>query len=456
MAKYFIKLLFASLLVLAISSSPSCNDLPADIDLITDSLDIKSVSSEQRQIITGTRTIKTEFNSRFQSIFQPIGKANGVSSYPFIRYSESSMPDTLFDDINESKIDSAFLYLFPSRYAQGDFDSRSLDFDIYDIIEPIDTDTRYDDIFTNDGQSLIRGDFVSNFSTQLNTLSSTISQNLIDTLPLKVPISKSLIAKWMKFRSTQIKFLELTNNGTDTTLVDGQPYIDKVADSLGYDRERAKSIYRIGLFPNENSDILARLENFGENEEFVLGPGGRNPYINVGYIDDNGSSASFSLIPATTSYFASDLEPPENELSVRGLVTHQGIMELDLSMIGKASPIHRAQLELTIDRENSIIGNDGIDSVLFATVNITDSLTIGGVYGYKIDTSDVILFENFVPPIKAILTNDLNEIKLISRPFGVSTDEIRFFDKLQFYGVDVADPEKRPKLKIIYSQWSEL
>ncbi|MDC1067655.1 hypothetical protein OAQ99_00695 [Candidatus Kapabacteria bacterium] len=436
-----------------ISLFSSCNDSPANVQLITDTLDIKAVSSSQLELITGGKTEKTIYDARFNRVNFALGNFEDLTAFTFLRY--SSVPDSL-EYLEADDIDSVYLYLYPSNYAYGDVESMNLDFDIHELSGEISNTYSYSDVFDANGQTSFKGDFLKNFNEKINIeLNTNADSSLLFVDPIPIPMDKEFLLAWLDFRKIQSNYFELTNNGTDNTL-----NLDSIANAIGYDREKARTIYSLGLFPNSNSDILLRLENIAPS-----GPSGKNPYINVGYTDSTGVHKTFFLPAAIVSYYIKSPEPSTTEIDVQGLLTYRGVLSFDVSMIPKGSPIHAAELEVTLIKENTVSGSDGLDQ------QIAGSFVIDGIdnkystfpasenypyFGVANDTTDIYFFPSITSAVEEwVSTDGKGELMLISSANGNVADEFNFYDKLSFYGPDAENPENRPKLKIIYSTWPE-
>lgn len=435
-----------------IFSLSSCNDSPADVGLITDTLDVKSISSNEAELIVSTGTEKGDRNSAVGTSITHIGISGEIKAYTFIRYNEATIPDTL-DYLTADDIESANLSFFQGSYGFGDLESRNVDFDIFSLNRGIRSNTTYEDLFSG-GEAAIKDDFIANYQFQAVDYSTTFS--LDEQL---IPFEKNTIIDWLDFRKTQKQYFDSTiaySSEISSTLSEGE--LNSIADFFGHDRERSEYINQIGLFPNQNSNIIVRSLN--DTPFNIEDASYRSPIITVAYRNQESILDTFYILPARTSYFVNNIEANESGFSSQGVLSHRAFVELDLSSIPQQATIHRAEFELTIDRENSVIGSDGIDSVIVTSVATRDNdigLTVGlRSQGIKLDSNDVVYFPIMADLVKAIrLQEDFNTFKFIMTPNGNLIDETFYFDRLTFYGLDATDPKKRPKLKIIYSTWED-
>lgn len=452
--RIYIKSLFILALIYIAASLSSCNDDPANIPLVTDSLEISGVSTSDFQLVTGVNTVDTELNSQFNSRYLFAGKWDDFSAFSLLRY--SNIPSNL-DTLEESDISSVKLYIYSGNYAFGDLESMNFSVDIHNLVAPFSADSKWDDIFDESGNTNHKGEFLAKASKVIDLE--------IDTSFIEVDLPSSFIIDWLKFRAEQQEYLDYLNensvNRTDTTKL-----ISIITDTLQlnlFDLDKAKYYYGLGIFFNQESDIIYRMDNITP-----LGSEGRNPYISVEYettvlIEDVATSTftNFEIPAALAGFFSDGPEPKEDDFHVQASLSHRAEMMFDFSMIPEGSPIHSAELELFIDRENSIFGSDGLDSIFAGNVlNEIDELRINWpYYGVFVDSTESYFVQSITSAVERFSNgNTLPEnqkIILASQNLPTQLEEFYYFDRLAFFGPDAEDPSKRPILKIIYSKWPE-
>lgn len=389
-------LIFAKLL-------SGCNELPSEItySLLYDTTSVIPITSDSVDFLTGGQT-KYVFAKIFNtgSIF--IGAWNGYRAASLLRFKESNLPDTLLW-LTEDRIDSVVLVLPFDIYLFGDSSNRNLSFKVFLINQYWTNQVTWDSIFSNwVPNNKVDPISIGSFSGKVET-KDTITE-------VTVPLSKSFILDWLK----------------------------KNADSI--------PIWGLLVAPDPTCNIIHQI-----SAQFITESKVNHPRLNVYYKHPDGSDRIWKIYSAID---ASVIDVPEvdttNSFVIQSGFSYRVSLRLDVSKLPQFSAIHFAQLELTIDPKNTLYGNTGLDSVFtggYFGTNPLDSVPEISFLGRRI--GEKVYFYKVSTPIELWLKEDgKGELVLYSYYWN----EVRTLNRIAFYGFDAPDPQKRPKLKIIYSK----
>ena len=382
----------------------SCNDQPTELGytLLYDTISLNPLNSANQKIITGAGNFLNP-----QQIFDVgatfIGKYKDAQSITLYRFMESNMPDSLLW-LKESDIVSAYLTIYPTRYTFGDTIS-NLSFKVYEVVKLWSPKTPWDTFFQGGTSSPY-----FDYSRQLGSYNGQIPMR--DTIPpFFVQIDKTLIPKWIKMQH------------------DSTP------------------IWGLALVPD---DICNAVHQFSA---LALQKTTNNPTLTVEYIQ-NGTAQTLVMNSAWNSSISISAPPPKDEITIQGGLFYRGQLTFDLSIIPQYSTIHQAQLELTLDPSRTIWGNYKPDSLLYGGMFVyEDSSTILVdpnivYYGYNVTGTNKYIFPRVVSFVE-YWARYRTQHKFVLFPSG--WNEYFRLDRLTFCGLNDPDPDKRPKLKIIYS-----
>ena len=402
----FRHLAYPIVILIALLSFNGCNDLPTDVgfSLLSDTLSLKSVNNQSTKLITST----TNLHHRVQifnagSIY--VGRTDSLFAVSMLRFGH--IPDSL-NYLTVDSIVSAYVIMYPTRYAIGDTNTNGMSFDIFKINRYWTNKTNEDTLFK--GGVWGKSDY---FDTQsLGSYSTPIK--LSDVMnPIKIDISKQLMIDWFQLAALK-----------DTTKVN----------------------WGIAIVPNENSNVIHQFSAQAISES--------NPHteLYVVYKSKTGKIDTLDLFTAIdASVVCSKRSYTTTDIVLQGAVNVQNKLSFDFSSIPPESAILSAQFEITLNKSAVKKGN-----------YLTDSLVAGGVFfTSNIDTAPKyqFYFQQSSPPQK-FLAPKLNQIveeiirhggkgEIYLYPAGWSI--IRKIDQLQFHGPDDPNPDLRPKLRIIYS-----
>lgn len=386
-----------------VSIFSGCNETPTEItyNLLFDTTSILPVSSDTVNFFRGEET-KYVFAKIFNTGAVFVGAFNGYRAGALFRFKEANLPDTL-SWLTEDRIDSVRLVLPFSRYVLGDSINPSFSFKIFLVKEYWTNQITWDSIF-NDWQPKSRIEQVP-----IGSFSGKIE--LKDSMPeIIVQLQKSFIIDWLR----------------------------KSKDSV--------PIWGILLAPEPSCNIIHQI-----NSQYIAEKEPPHPKIIVNYRFKDESNRIWYIHSAID---ASVVQVPPFDttkiLTIQSGYSYRVKIGFDFSSIPLLSAVHYAQLELTIDTVNTLYGNLGLDTIFtggyFENAPI-DSIPLVTFYGYR--RGNKVYFEKVSTPVELMLKNTRKgEIYLYSYYWN----DVRSLNRISFYGSDVSDPSKKPKLRIIYSK----
>jgi hypothetical protein len=393
---YAVKLFLPALLALAFLLS-SCNDLPTDLgrSYINDTIVIKALTSVDTTLILRIEQYR-ERGHYFEYGSILIGAAGDFKAAGDLRFAE--LPDTL-TDITIDEILSSRLFLRPSYYTFGDSLDNSLVLTLHEETQLWDSTVIWEDIFNEDGTSpFVDPHVIGIYSDKIP---------LQDTTDISMDIEKELVLKWL-------------HNPSDQSV-----------------------LKNIAIIPDySNSKVIREFNTTGYSTSFA-------PYIEVIISRDGSSLDTVYLYSFTESYLVNSPYPDDGSLVVQGGNQLRSRVYFDLSMLHPYATIHKAQLELTLDKEKCIMGNRPSDSTMY--LEYVDTVNAITKYTYaSYDGGDKFYAESVSPIIEYWNRNTggLGSISFISYGY---TDQNKEMERLVFYGINHPDSSKRPKLRIIYS-----
>jgi hypothetical protein len=402
-------ILFKSIIVLIyIFIISSCNDKPSDmaINLLPDTVKIKSISTYDTTLITGTRVYRARYPIfNLGSVF--IGKAQGLSAVTLLNF--AYLPDTL-GTLTEDKIESVKLTMYPERYTMGDSLQGTLEFNIYQVIRRWNPDTTsYDSLIVSPANY---------FGTEkLYTFNGRIT--LQDTInPIAIELPKKLITEWLK---TEMVYDTTTKTTVPKRIVN----------------------WGIALVPSQNSTVINR---FSGN----MSSGNTSSKIFVNYRDNKDSLNVLQLVSGVDMSFIDAPKPDTNDIVIQNGVNYWTEIFFDLSMIPKFAGIHKSQFELFLNPAKSYHGNVPLDSI------------IEGDYFYRSDASPTFQYLAYKEPStnRYVYPSFTSAIQYWNRSTGKGSivllpnspsNQGRELERLVFYGVNSSEKDKRPILRVIYS-----
>lgn len=394
-----LKLIFILGFFLSLILLYSCNEKPTDIayELISDTVSINIISHSDAKLIYGIeRETIADCGFNVGNFF--VGNARGIETFSVIRF--AYFPDSV-SYLKESNIEEATLFLFPSRYALGDTLNPTFGFKIKKVEKYWSANANYDSLMATGMISYEVGNFEGRI-------------NLQDTMKsLEIPLDKRIIADWLQRR-------------TDTNA-----YVIN---------------WGIALFPYSNTNVIHSFN--GQGIGSVLLPG-----LRVIFRDSNNQLDTVSVDAAITSSFIKYPKFDEDKITFQGGLDVRTNIKFDLSMIPPFSGISKMDMQLTIDKENSIIGNlSQIEDFRIDFLPDTAKKLFGNYY-YYMEASDTNLTKYYCPSLTSAAEMwNRNDGKGKLQIRGSDMQSLyRRLDRYTFYGINDPDTNKRPKIRVIYT-----
>lgn len=375
----------------------SCNEKPTDLGftLLYDTITVIGTSNTEYPYIIGAESIlNRESLFNIGAIF--IGKSDSIKAISFLRFSR--LPDTL----KNFTIDSVSLTLFPLRYAYGDTNNGIFAFRIQQVIKYWSNKTNWDSVYDAGGNSdFFDAKMIGSYNGRLT---------LKDTMPeIRIPLDVSLVDDWLKFQPDTV-------------------------DPWG-----------LALIPQDNSSIINLFSSQMVTESRL------RPILRIYFINQEGKRDSLAYLSNIESSIIDSDKPDPNSLTFQGGIIYHPKLKFDFSQIPKNSSVHKAELEIWLNRSKSRFGNAYIDSILFAgdyRDRSIDSVPYRSIYGFRYQNSNRYLFPALAQLIEAwVRQNGKGEIVLSLD----GLNSYRKLDRYTFYNINDQDSNLVPKLRIIYS-----
>lgn len=389
---------FGFLLLIALLYS--CNEKPTDVayELISDTISVNIITHSDTNLIYGIeRKVMSPCAFNTGNFF--VGNARGINAISVIRF--DYLPDSV-SYLKESDIESVTLYLFPNRYALGDTLNPSFGFEIKKVERYWSANANYDSLMVPGMISYRIGSFDGKI-------------DLLDTMKsIEVNLDRKIIADWLVRR-------------TDTNA-----YVVN---------------WGIALLPINNSNVIHSFN--GQGIGSVLMPG-----LKVIFNDKDNKKDTINLDAAITSSFIKYPEyKDDNKIVFQGGLDVRTNLLFDLSMIPSFSGISKMDMQLTIDKENSVLGNlKQVEDFRIDFVPDT-AKSLFGNYFYYMEASDTNLTKFYCPSLTSaaeLWNRKDGKGKLQVRGSNVES-LYRRLDRYVFHGIDDPDTNKRPKVRVIYT-----
>ncbi len=393
--KYFALIILISSLFLN-----SCNEDPTSLgySLVKDTVSLFAISSSEAALIKSFETYYKPMDY-INSGLSLVGYYEDWTSGAAIRFGK--MPDTL-QNLTEADIISCELFLYPSKYAVGDTSGGNfLSFGVHKIANAWTKETTPEEFHS--GNLFLANPFAQ--------FSGTIERK-DSTEPVIIPFDKSLVLEWLK--------IEHFKNDT---------------------------IWGIALVPNPSSNIIQQFFAQGFNST-------KFPELKLVYKTNESRQDTVIIKSALEKNFVKGKKPETDLMLIQGGLAYRSRLHFDLSAIPTFAGIHKAELRLTVNDELSFSANFPKDSVIrldYYSSHESEIKNESPVLYYAarwLDGTNTFL----VPSISSAISywNRRTGIGTLSLRFDNPFSELRL-NRLAFYGPDDPDPEKRPKLVIIYS-----
>ncbi len=396
--------IYKAILVLLVVILISCNERPTSLTypLLYDTVTVAAISSDTVDFFADAGTVFSPaqiFNTGV--IF--IGRYQDFSAASLIRFKESNLPDTLAW-LTPDRIHSVRLLLPVNRYLIGDSVNPNFSFKVYYIKEHWTNKLTWDSILSG---------YTPNERCNPNPIGSFNGKIIFqDSTPdLEVELQPDFVVDWLQ----------------------------KNKDSI--------PIWGILLAPEPSTNVIYSFQS-----QYITDlPNIKTPKLVVKYRHPDRDTAIWNIHSAIDFSVTKVPELTDsNLLVIQSGYSYRLRFSLDVSKIPMFSGIHYAQLELTIDPSRTLVGNQGLDTVFtgayFASRSL-DTLPLVTFLGYK--SGNKVIFPKVSTPIEIWLKeNQKGDIYLYSYYWN----DVRKLDRIAFFGLEEKDPNRKPKLKIIYSK----
>lgn len=430
--------IFISLLAGLIFYLSSCNDQPMDIPLVSDTLNLKTISSDSIELFAEIVSEKNPLNVTFNQSYQFVGSYNEMEAISMIRYSQ--VPDSIpVLDIN--RIVSAKMWMYPDRYYYGDTTNVNLGFEVRELLDTLKINLTYDEVF-NQGKTYFGANNLAEYDAPVTL------KGVEDPDSIVFDIDKEIIKKWVEFAAIE----------------------DETDDPYKF------YSYGIVLLPKENSSMngIFRFDTYRPTDELDYSEyisTRELPKIEVIYNSDTNNLSildTFYLDPVNVSYYVDGPEPESDAITIQGAISTRTRLSFNLDTIPEFASILSAEMRWTLDPERSEFGVFGPDSAIWGSI-LEDFANFATDWQYEAfweDSTYTFIFpglasaierwntlENpgvftFIAPRKSNPAEAFDLFDNRRSPAG----ELYFLDKYVFHGLNDPDPTKRPKLLIIYTE----
>jgi len=402
--KKIIFVLFLSVIALFIQS---CNEQPTGvgISLIYDTLSVKIAGAINDSILGSIKTVQKDIII-FNSSCYYVGRTDSLYAIGMIRieYLDSNLAYLTADRISQ-----CYLKMIPQRYSVGDTISNNLSFKIYKIKQYWSAltiaDSIYDDKIT----------FHSKFFDDVVQGSYSGHIALKDSMdPLNINLNPQLMIDWFKLKR-------------DTSTTD----------------------WGIALIPDNNSNVIHQFNHTAVGTDTFS----RSSVIIVYKDSNNVDNTREFLAGVGASIVTRKGNPPQDRIIIQGSTEIMTKINFNLSKIPRDAAILYSEMELTLDNSNSYNANSLLDSVIQVGIARDDNLdsTLKDISpGYRTSGTDKFVFVgNNINMLVEDIVRNYRTGNIVIQAQGFS--EVRKIDQMAFFGPDCNDPDKRPKLKIVYT-----
>ncbi len=405
--KKIVRLVLSLLSFLFIVFFSGCNELPTEVGmpLMFDTVTVYPLSSNTSTVFTGQRTFQI-FDSLHNNGAFMFGISENIKAAAIVRFLESNFVDSL-NVIKTSSIKSVKLTLKPTKYTFGDLQGNNLSFKIYRMK-------------SGDSYGWSKS---SNWDSIFN---SGNSSDLYYPAP---------IGQW----SGNIPIID-SNSNIEIELSDKQMITEWIKDN-----KDSVSIWGLCFVPDQGSNVIRQFARLASDDD--------NPVPRISVIYTNDSTKKDDTLTAYSADYKTVIKSPAPDttyLTVQGSTSVRSQLTFDLSFLDKSTSIYKAQLELNYIPSSVKYGSMPLDTVLEAGFFLTDSVWknpnityYASLYGEK------YIFPKINSAVEYWIRRDGKGSLYLISP-GI-TEHTRL-DKMSFYGLEEKDPEKKPKLIIIYSK----
>lgn len=389
MKKIFLFAIILSLFFLIAACDDNPSEAGSSVIPVTDAITYKTLETDS---IPFTFEIVQKSVVKSGLEYFILGKHADAEAVGIMKF--SSFPDSLAN----ATVISADIVIFPAGYSLGV--KSSFGVSVHRITSNWSV--------SSPGNTWIQGPIFNKNSE------GSFSGAIVDTEAVYIPLSTSLVKDWFYYASDFSK--ALLNQG-------------------------------IVIIANNNSDCAY---TFWSKDNQTYTDNSKDPYLRV-IKEMNGKRDTMIIAPDEDSYygFTRDQNITNNQNFVmQSGVSYRTKLSFDLSRIPKHAHISNATLTLTMNTNESIIGNNSTDSLGASTVqtNADGTKSEYNLIGYPtVENGNKVYVLNFSLYLQGWL-NRWNNVSMDVFHLG----ELFSLDKLVFYSNTNPDISKRPKIKVTY------
>lgn len=411
--KFLSKASYISVFVIFIAFLSSCNEDPSTLgySFIQDTVSIETLTDKNDNIIAESIPYKIGGSVNNGGALL-LGKTEeGLKSLCILR---ATPVDTL-GYITEEDISGVSFSFYPQRYSIGDTLKGHFGFNIKKVTKAWTFDAEYDSLMVAPAD-YFDDEIIASHEGLITFDDSTGISPIVMNLP------KNIIAQWLQNWGKRL---------------DG--------DTI--------PAWGLAMIPDENTDVMYQFSAMGS---------GRDPaypinFITVFYTNDKDELDTLKMYFSIESFFPTAPQPDEGSIAIQGSIMYYTQLMCDVSMIPTLAGVQKSELELTLDRSRSSWGNYGLNRTIRCELveNRESEDYIAYFEGYKDTTKiDKYVFQSISSAVTHWQRTGGAGF-LVFKP-ATFQNSIHEADRIVFYGPDAEDPENRPKLKIIYSNLSNI
>lgn len=394
-----------SFFLYSISFLISCNEAPTDTgyNLINDTISVNVVTSDTTQLIYKTDTKSfSPCVANANVLF--CGKSDNIQAASIIRF--AYLPDSL-SYLKESDIVSAKLTLFPNRYALGDTNNANFSFTLKKVENYWSVNANWDSISVPGFMSRDVGIYSGKILLQ-------------DTIPaITIDIDKKLITEWFQLK-------------TDTLA--------------------AVVNWGVALIPAQSSNVIY---SFGG--EGISQTTDKIPTLQIIYNDSTAHLDTLYLYAGLNAAFLNSTSNNNDDIVIQGGFDIRTNLYFNINQIPPFANISKMELDLTLNKEKSLIGNDTLKTLFrIDFVSDTTKSMYGNYYYYAVKSDSLSDVYSCVSVTSAAqVWNRFDGKGILQIGAADFASQYQVLDKLVFYGINDPDPAKRPKVRIVYTKQSK-
>jgi hypothetical protein len=418
--------------------------------LVKDTVVLRGISTPEYELITGYSQFRVY--EPYASIAVLLGKSGEFSATSALQVGFNQRPDTL-DYLKPEDIIQAKLFLYLNDYIFGEQDMPQLSFDAKRINRfwspRIVSDPERKDIFTTWDSLYISpanyfGDNIGNFTGTIQITDSTENKIDLDIDP-----------------QYMIDLFQI--EGTDTNDDGNDDIFENTID------------WGIVLDPQDQSNAIHQLNFISVGDDLdLIDSDLRTPYYEVIYNSKEGTVDTLRMYVEAAAEFAKSPLPPSDRMILQAGENLRTSISFDISDIPTLAGIVKAEMEIFTDEDNTYYGSFGQDTIISLSLLqdldgfndfISDSTSFlfnesYTYYGFRNDSTSSYVFPSIGSSLELWLRTEYYPSLILSTNirsilFDVNDNEIFQMDRISFYGPDAEDPDKRPKLTVIYSYLPE-